>query len=160
MKIPKELFVLFVIFFIQQLPNVADWGVDLPLIFVVLAGLRKDLPQASAWGFLTGLIQDLLSVGGIGVNTISKTLAALGASFLKTHIYREKVTTQTFLIFCLSIFHELFSYLLLRWNGSAPRVEDALGICSRSVLLTTITGSVICFFLVRLRRSRQDPATA
>lgn len=160
MRIPKELLILPIVFFVQQLPIVADWGVDLPLIFVVLMGLRNDFPAASAWGFLTGLIQDLLSVGGIGPNTISKTMVGLGASFLKMHIYREKVVTQTFLIFVLSIFHEIFSYLLLRWNNAAPRAEDALSICSRSVILTTLVGLVVCFFLVRFRRSRYDPATA
>jgi rod shape-determining protein MreD len=160
MRIPKEIFILFVIFFIQQLPIVADWGIDLPLIFVVLTGLRKDFPESSAWGFLTGLIQDLLSVGGIGPNTIAKTFVGLAASFFKMHVYREKVVTQTFLIFCLSIFHEIFFYVLLRWNNAAPRAEDALGICSRSVLLNTLVGLVVCVVLVRFRRRRYDPATA
>ncbi len=160
MRIPKEVFWLFLIFFVQQLPLVSDWGIDLPLIFVVLTGVRSGAPQAATWGFVSGAVQDLLSSGGIGVNTISKTLVGLTASLLKMHVYRERVLTQTFLIMGLSIFHEVFSYLLMRWDGEAPRAEDALGICLRSVLFTTLTGLVICVFVVRFRRRRFDPATA
>ena len=160
MRIHKEILWLFLIFFVQQLPLVADWGIDFPLIFVVLIGIRSDLPQAASWGFAAGTLQDLLSSGGIGVNTISKTFVGLGASFLKMHIYRERVLTQTFLIAGLSIFHEFFSYLLMRWDGEAPRAEDAFWICARSVSLTTLAGLVVCVFIVRFRRRRFDPATA
>lgn len=160
MRISKEILWLFLIFFVQQLPLVADWGIDLPLIFVILTGIRSDLPKAASWGFATGALQDLLSSGGIGINTISKTFAGLGASFLKMHVYRERVLTQTLLIAGLSIFHEIFSYLLMRWDGEAPRAEDAFWICARSVLLTTFAGLIVCVFIVRFRRRRFDPATA
>ena len=160
MRIPKEIFWLFILFFIQQLALVADWGVDLPLIFVVLVGVRSNAPQAASWGLVTGVIQDLLSAGGIGTNTISKIAVGLGSSFFKMHIYRERILTQTFLILGMSVFHEFFAYCLMRWNGEAPRVEDAFWICARSVLFTTLTGLVACFFVVRFRRRRFDPATA
>lgn len=151
---------MFILFFVQQLPLVADWGVDLPLIFVILIGIRSNAPQAAGWGFVTGALQDLLSSGGIGINTISKTFVGMGASFLKMHIYRERILTQTFLIAGLSIFHEIFSYLLMRWDGEAPRAEDAFWICTRSVLSTTLAGFIVCVFVVRFRRRRFDPATA
>jgi rod shape-determining protein MreD len=160
LRVPKEVLWLYPIFFVQQLPLVADWGIDIPLIFVALIGIRSDEPQAATWGFISGAIQDLLSSGGIGTNTISKTFAGLGASFFKMHIYRERILTQTFLILCLSVFHEIFSYLLMRWDGEAPRAEDALEICARSVLFTTLAGLVVCVFVVRFRRRRFDPATA
>jgi rod shape-determining protein MreD len=160
LRISKEILWLFLVFFVQQLPLIADWGIDLPLIFVVLIGVRSEAPQAAAWGFLTGAIQDLLSSGGVGVNTISKAFAGIGASLLKMHVYRERVLTQTFLIMGLSVFHEIFSYLLMRSDGEAPRAEDAFGICVRSVLFTTMAGLVICVFVVRFRRRRFDPATA
>jgi rod shape-determining protein MreD len=159
-RIPKEILWLFLIFFIQQLPLVSDWGIDLPLIFVVLIGIRSHGPQAAGWGFVSGAIQDLLSSGGIGINTIAKTFVGLGASLLRMHIYRERILTQAFLIMGLSIFHEIFSYLLMRCDGEAPRAEDALGICARSVLFTTLVGLVVCVFVVRFRRRRFDPATA
>jgi rod shape-determining protein MreD len=160
MRIPREILLLFVIFFIQQLPMIADWGIDLPLIFVILIGLRSEPTPAAAWGFVVGLIQDLLSSGGIGPNTVTKAMTGLGACFFKMRIYREKVSTQTFLIFGMSIFHGVFEYLLVRWEGSAPRAEDAFWLICRGVSLTTLVGFVVCLFVVRFRRRRFDPATA
>jgi len=157
---PKEIFWLLVLFFIQQLPLVADWGVDLPLIFVVLVGLRSEPAQSAGWGLTAGMIQDLLSAGGIGTNAISKTIVGLASSLFKMHVYREKVLTQTSLIAAMSIFHELFVYGLMRWDGEAPRAEDAFSTCFRSVLFTTLAGLAVCFFVVRFRRRRFDPATA
>ena len=160
MKIPKEIFWILGLFFIQQLPAVAAWGVDLPLLFVVLVGLRTDLPKAAGWGFCLGLLQDLLSSGWIGPNTIAKTLTGVLASLSKRHIYRERVLTQTFLVFVASLFHQVFIWVLLKWDGTAPPAGDALGIVVRSLLATTLAGILVCFFVVRFRKRRFDPATA
>jgi rod shape-determining protein MreD len=160
MKIPWKIFLVLAVFFVQQLPAVSDWGVDLPLLFVVLTGLRTTPSNAAGWGFFIGVVQDLLSAGWIGPNTIAKTFAGLTASFSQMHIYHEKVSTQTFLIFWASVFHQLLIYALMKWDGSAPWTGDALGIGLRTVLMTTVSGAVACFFVVRLRRRRFDPATA
>jgi rod shape-determining protein MreD len=160
MRILKDFFWLFVIFFVQQLPMISDWGIDLPLIFVVLKGLRTEAPRAAGWGFFCGMVQDLLCAGGIGPNAVSKTMMGLAASFFKKRIYREKVVTQTLLILGLSLLNGVFEYLLMRWDGAAPRVEDAFWIISRGVVMTTLAGLVVCFFVVRFRRRRFDPATA
>src|SRR5580658_11094709 len=134
MKIPKELFFILALFFVQQLPVVSSSGTDLALIFTALLGLRTTVPKAAAWGFLVGLLQDLLSAGWIGPNTVAKTLVGLLSSVFKRHIYREKVLTQTFLIFNATLFHQLFIWLLLKWDGSAPPAGDAFVICMRAVL--------------------------
>lgn len=160
MKIPKELFWILGLFFIQQLPAVAAWGVDLPLIFVVLVGLRTDLPRAGGWGFLMGLLQDLLSSGWIGPNTLAKTLTGILACLSKRHIYRERVLTQAFLIAAATLFHQAFIWVLLKWDGTAPPAGDAFGILVRSLMATTLAGVVVCFFVVRFRKRRFDPATA
>jgi rod shape-determining protein MreD len=154
------MFLILVVFFVQQLPGVSDWGIDLPLLFVVLTGLRTSPSNAAGWGFFIGAVQDLLSAGWIGPNTIGKTLAGLIASFSQMHIYHEKISTQTFLIFLASVFHQLLIYVLMKWDGSAPWTGDALGIGLRTVLMTTFSGAVICFFVVRFRKRRFDPATA
>jgi rod shape-determining protein MreD len=160
MNIPKQILWLIAIFFIQQLPAVSAWGIDLPLIFVVLVGLRSTAPSAGAWGFFVGLAQDLLSAGWIGPHTVAKTLVGLLSCFSQRHIYRERVLTQTFLIFWMALFHQVFIWLLLRWDGSAPLSGDAFGVIIRGVSMTTLMGIVICFFVVKFRRRRFDPATA
>jgi rod shape-determining protein MreD len=159
-KIPKELIWIVTLFYVQQLPAVSASGVDLPLVFVALVGLRNDIPRAAGWGFLMGLFQDLLSSGWVGPNTIAKTLTAVLASLLKMHIYRERVLTQTFLVFLSVLFHQIFVWLLLKWDGTAPLAGDALGILLRSLLGTTLAGAIVCIFVVRFRKRRFDPATA
>ncbi len=160
MKLHSRIFLILTVFFVQQLPGVSDWGIDLPLLFVVLTGLRTSPSKAAGWGFFMGMIQDLLSAGWIGPNTIAKTMAGLTASFSQMHIYREKVLTQTFLIFWASVFHQFLIYALMKWDGSAPWTGDAVGIGLRTVLMTTFAGAVVCLFVVRFRRRRFDPATA
>ena len=117
--------------FLQQLPGVAAWGVDLPLVFTVLVGLRTTVPKAAGWGFLMGLVQDLLAAGWIGPNVIAKTLVGILSSFSQRHIYRERVLTQTFLIFGAVFFHQLVVWLILEWDGTAPPFGDAFGILFR-----------------------------
>jgi rod shape-determining protein MreD len=160
MKIPKELFWVLALFLLQQSSGVSASGVDLPLIFTALVSLRTTIPRGAAWGFLMGLIQDLLSAGWIGPNTVAKTMAGLLCSASQWHIYREKVSTQTFLILVATLFHQLIVWLVLKWDGSAPPAGDALVICLKAVFSTTLVGSVACFFVVKFRRRRFDPATA
>lgn len=160
MKIPREVIWILALFFIQQLPGVASWGVDLPLVFVTLVGLRADVPKAAGWGFLLGLIQDLLSSSWIGPNTLAKTLAGILSALAKRHIYRERILTQTFLVFVTTLFHQVFIWILLKWDGTAPPADDAFRILVRSLLATTLVGMVVCVFVVRFRKRRFDPATA
>ncbi len=160
MNIPTQTLLVLTLFFIQQLPAISSWGIDLPLIFVVLTGLRRTVPQAAGWGFFLGLIQDLLSAGWVGPNAIAKTLTGIFSSISHRHIYRERVLTQTFLVFGATLFHQVFIWLVLKWDGTSPSAGDAWGICFRSLLGTTLVGMVVCFFVVRFRKRRFDPATA
>jgi rod shape-determining protein MreD len=160
MKISPQILWILALLFVQQLPAVSSWGIDLPLIFVILTGLRTTAPKAAGWGFLLGVIQDLLSTAWLGPNTIAKTLTGILCSFSKRYIYRERVLTQTFLVFWAALFHQAVVWWILKWDGSAPAAEDAVWICLRTVLNTTLAGVVVCFFVVRFRRRRHDPATA
>lgn len=160
MKIPKWALILPALFFVQQMPGVAALGVDLPLIFVALAGLRTDSTRAAGWGFLVGFLQDLLSAGWLGPNTLSKTLVGIFSSLSQRHIYREKVFTQVFLIFLASLLHQTLFWLILHWDGSAPPTSEALRVGLRNILGTSLAGILVCFVVVRFRRRRMDPATA
>jgi rod shape-determining protein MreD len=160
LRIPRKLVWILGLFFVQQLPGVSSWGVDLPLLFTVLVGLRSSPAKAAGWGFLMGLFQDLLSTDWIGPNTVAKTLVGLLASFSQRHVYRERVLTQTFLIFIMTFLHQILIWVLLTWDGSAPPASDAIWICLKTTAGTTLAGAVACFFVVRFRRRRFDPATA
>ncbi len=160
MKFPKEILWVLGLLYLQQVGGISEWGIDLPLIYVILAGLRTTAPKAAGWGFVMGLAEDLLSAGWFGVHTIAKTLTGILSSLSQRHVYREKILTQTFLIFIMSSFHQLFVWGILKWDGSAPPFADALGIVGRTVFMTMIAGSGVSYIVVRFRRRKQDPATA
>ncbi|MGH7740023.1 MAG: rod shape-determining protein MreD [bacterium] len=145
--------------FLQQALT-AMWGIDLPLIFVSLVGLRSKPLKAASVGFGFGLAQDLLSAGWIGPNLISKLLAALVAVLVQKKIYRERLSTQTLLIFSNALLQQWVIWFLMKGDGQAPSFDDAVWIALPSVLLTALVGMVVCFVVVRFRRRRFDPATA
>ena len=160
MSLFKQLFMIFALLYVQQLPYVSALGVDLPLIFVVLTGLRSTAAGAAGWGFVLGFLQDLLSANWIGPNTIIKTVMGLLSCFAQRHIYRERVVTQTFLIFCATMVHQFFMWLLLNWDGKAPPAGDTFWIILQSMVATTLAGAAISWVVVKMRKRRLDPATA
>jgi len=159
-KIARNGFLVFFLFFAQQLPGVSDAGVDLVLIFTVLAGLRTTLPRAVAWGAFLGFLQDALSAGWVGPHLVSKTLVGLLSSIAQKHTYREKVTTQSFLVLCMASLEQCLIWVLRRWDGTAPAFSDAFLVMEKTVLATFLAGILACFLIVRFRRRRMDPATA
>ena len=160
MRVSKEMLLALALFFLQQTGGVSEWGIDLPLLFVVLVGLRSSVPKAGAWGFVLGTAQDLLSSGWIGPHLVAQTLVGMISSYSQRHVFRERVLTQTFLIFWMALFHQVIIWILLKWDGTAPPAPDAVRIVMGTVAMTTLTGLVVCFFVVRFRHRRYDPATA
>lgn len=160
MRFSREIILILALFFIQHLSNVADWGVDLPLIFVVLKALRTKPTQAAAWGFGLGAIQDLFTAGWIGPHLTADALTGFLASLLRRHVYRERVMTQTFMVLGMTAFRQVVIWGLLKWDGSAPLAADALGMVAQSVAMTGLAGWVVCWLVVRFRPRRQDPATS
>ncbi len=156
----RKVLLVFAILFVQQLPGVSGAGVDLPLIFVVLMGLRKPMAQAVAWGALLGFLQDALSADWLGLHLTAKVLAALISSAINRHAYREKIAPQGFLIFLMVWLQQTVVWLLLKWDGSAPGFSSFLLVLERTLLGTTLAGVLVSFWVVRFRRRRMDPATA
>jgi rod shape-determining protein MreD len=149
----------FAIFFFQQ-SFAAIWGIDLPLIFVSLVGLRSAPLKAALVGLVMGLGQDLLSAGFIGPNLIAKILVSLVAVASQKKIYRERVSTQSLLVLFNILLQQMVIWFLMKWDDKAPALGDALWISLPSILLTALVGAVVCFVVVRFRRRRFDPATA
>ena len=159
MKITTLAFWIFTFFFIQ-LSFAATWGIDLPIILISLFGLRSTAVKAAGLGACLGLTQDLLSAGWIGPNLIAKTFCALLSVAAQGKIYREKVPTQTLLVFINITVQQFIIWILLKWDGSPLSFRDAFWIMLPSIIFTTLTGMIVCFFVVRFRRRRFDPATA
>jgi rod shape-determining protein MreD len=145
---------------VQLSPNLSDWGLDLPLVFVALVGVQKPLLEAVAWGILAGISQDLLSACGPGPHMAAKMLAGILAYYFHTIVYKERMATQTLMVACCMVLQQLFLWFYFNSIGAAPPFSQALELFLRSVLLTSLAGFLASAWLVRMRRHYNDPATA
>ncbi len=108
---------LLVLFAVQTtlLESVAFAGVtpDLALIFVVYCGIHFQGNRGTGMGFLVGFIQDCLSGGILGVNTLSKSLIGFFFSNLKDKIIVEGIIPICFFLVTASLIDGFIFYLVL-----------------------------------------------
>ena len=83
---------------------------DLILVWVVYCGVRFSRVGGIGAGITLGLIQDSLSGGLLGVNTLSKGLIAYFFSTLKDKFFVEGVIPIGVFLICSSIFDGLVFY--------------------------------------------------
>ena len=83
---------------------------DLALIWVVYCAVHFSRTMGIGSGVLTGILQDSLSGGLLGVNTLSKSFIALFFSTLKDKFYVEGVIPVAFFLVASSLFDGLVFY--------------------------------------------------
>lgn len=121
---------------------------DLALIWVVYCGVRHSRTAGIGAGVAMGLIQDSLSGGLLGVNTLSKGLIGYFFSTLKDKFYVEgMVPIGIFLVFS-SIFDGLVFYFSM---GTILKGEVASSFLYQSLPVYSIYNALIgplMFFLL------------
>jgi rod shape-determining protein MreD len=112
-----QFIIILVLFSIQTtfLENFSIAGVnpDLILIFVVYCGIHLRGSRGIGMGFAVGFVQDCLSGGLLGVNTLSKSLIAVFFSTLKDKIMVEGVLSIFLFIVTASLLDGVIYYLVL-----------------------------------------------
>jgi rod shape-determining protein MreD len=83
---------------------------DLALIWVVYCGVHCSRTMGIGSGIVTGIIQDSLSGGLLGVNTLSKSFIGLFFAALKDKFYVEGVIPVAFFLIASSLFDGLVFY--------------------------------------------------
>jgi rod shape-determining protein MreD len=83
---------------------------DLILVWAVYCGIRCSRTGGIGAGITLGLIQDSLSGGLLGVNTLSKGLVAYFVSTLKDKFFVEGVVPIGIFLVCSTIFDGLVFY--------------------------------------------------
>jgi len=106
--IPLIIFLVLIILFSVQttflgLFSLGGVAPDLALIFVVYCGIHFQKNGGIVMGVLVGFIQDCLSGGLIGVNTLSKGLTGLFFSALKDKIIVEGFLPISFFLISTSL---------------------------------------------------------
>lgn len=96
---------------------------DLVLLYVVSAGLVGGRENGVFCGLLGGLLQDLLSVGIFGINTLSKMLIGLSVGLLERKFNKDNPVMPLVGIWAATGLSQLLSFLLLAYHGYGYRWE-------------------------------------
>ncbi|MFQ5451412.1 MAG: rod shape-determining protein MreD [Nitrospinaceae bacterium] len=112
-----QILLILVLFSVQttllQFFSFAGVTPDLALIFVVFSAIQFRGNLGIGMGFMVGLIQDCLSGGLLGANTLSKSLVAFFFSTLKDKIIVEGFLPIFLFIITASLMDGLIGYLVL-----------------------------------------------
>lgn len=96
---------------------------DLVLLYVVSAGLVGGRENGVFYGLLGGLLQDLLSVGIFGVNTLSKMIIGLSVGLLERKFNKDNAVMPLVGIWAATALSQALSFLLLLYHGYGFRWE-------------------------------------
>ena len=123
---------------------------DLALIWVVYCGVRFSKNIGIGSGIATGILQDSLSGGLLGVNTLSKSFIGLFFSALKDKIFVEGVIPVAFFLIVSSLFDGLVFYFsmntVLQGEVSSSFLYQKLPVYS---FYNGVIGPVLFLFLNR-----------
>ena len=86
---------------------------DLALIFAIYCGVHFQRNGGIGAGIIIGFVQDCLSGGLLGVNTLSKGLAGLFFSVLKDKIVVEGFIPISFFLFTASLLDGMIYFIIL-----------------------------------------------
>jgi rod shape-determining protein MreD len=110
-----QLLIVIILFAIQTtwlgMFSIGGVDPDLALIWVVYCGVHCSRSMGIGSGVVTGILQDSLSGGLLGVNTLSKSFIGFFFAALKDKFYVEGVIPVAFFIVASSLFDGLVFYL-------------------------------------------------
>ncbi len=125
---------------------------DIFILYLVYIALRRGQIEATIYGFIIGLLQDIITIKFFGLAAFSKTISG----FVIGYFYNENTVEQTLgsyryllLIGMCSIVHS-FLYFSIFFQGSENAIflsvlESTLGM----TLYTIIIGILPMFFFAR-----------
>jgi rod shape-determining protein MreD len=145
------------------LSRVSLWGArpDLMLLVVLIWAFVRNVDEGLVWGFIGGLVVDLLSGGPVG----GTSLALSAAAFLAGQSWGQGLGSQVVRLLILALAGAVVYHLILltalTWTGHAVDWGFALlRVAGPSVLLNTVLAPFVRQPLVWLeRRTRREVFT-
>lgn len=109
-------------------PHLAIWGVfaDLPLLVVVSWSLLRGAREGMIWGFVAGLVVDLLSGAPFGAATLSLIAVGFLSGLGEATVFRTHVALPLVAMFLATILYDLIFLLIVQISGQAVSWLDSL----------------------------------
>jgi rod shape-determining protein MreD len=121
---------------------------DLFLVMVVAYTLVGGIKSGTIAGFALGLVEDLLSGGFIGVNTMTKSLLGFSIGLLEKHIFHDQVFIPSLLTFISTILNNVLGMLIIQSFDQRFTMFPPLGRLAALALFNALLAPLI-FIIVR-----------
>jgi rod shape-determining protein MreD len=123
-------------------PGLAVWGVfaNLPLLVVVSWSLLRGPREGAVWGFIAGLMVDLLSGAPFGAATLSLITVGFLTGLGETTVFRARIALPMVAMFFATIVYELLFLLVVQISGQPVTWLDSV---FRIVLPSAILNAVL-----------------
>jgi rod shape-determining protein MreD len=131
--------------------QVANVKLDLPLLLVIYIGLTRGAKEGLMYGFLIGLLLDVLAPHSLGLNAFIKTILGYTVGSFRKNLFVESIHFKGLVIFLALIFNDLVYYTVY----SGVDLSAILGIIFFSSVLSGIytsgIGMLVFFIKERLK---------
>lgn len=123
-------------------PGLAVWGVfaNLPLLVVVSWSLLRGPREGAVWGFIAGLMVDLLSGAPFGAATLSLIVVGFLAGLGETLVFRARIALPMIAMLLATIVYDLLFLLIVQISGQPVTWLDSV---FRIVLPSGILNAVL-----------------
>lgn len=154
-----NLFIIFIVLIIQLIiPPLFSAGIkpDLLLVFVIVVGLLDGTRVGGLYGFITGMLQDLILGGMFGLYTIVKAFSGGIVGFLEGIIFKEKIIFIPLIIFIATYFHEFMIILLseqLIFNIDFVYVIKSMIL--PEAIINSLIGFIVYFLYYKINQPRR-----
>jgi len=158
-KILSGAVILFVLIFFQSLLSdlVTLMGVkfDLAIVILVYIALTRGSTYGVVFGFLIGLLLDVLSPQTLGLGALVKCLIGFSVGSFKDNLYLESFYSKAGVIFFALILND-FLYNIFASGVNASTLGILINHSLPSAFYTSIVGMFIFFALSKLQGERLE----
>lgn len=109
-------------------PSLTIWGVfaNLPLLIVVCWGLLRGPREGALWGFIAGLMVDLLSGAPFGAATLSLIVVGFLAGLGEATVFRASIVLPMVVMFLATVVYDLLFLLIVQISGQPVALLDSI----------------------------------
>lgn len=137
-------------------PQLTVWGAsaNLPLLVVVSWSLLRGSREGMIWGFIAGLIVDLLSGAPFGAASLPMIAVGFLAGLGQATVFRAHIALPLVVMFAATVVYDLLFLLVVRLSGyPVDWLDSLLRLILPSGLLNAVVMPIV-FVLLRWLNQR------